>query len=614
MSSSYKRQLFAVVSLGLFSSYLLQKNWMPINMQISQWSSLFLFTSIARAATLQDVCTNAYVQASLPVDDVNELLSPTTITIDPSSVVALPVTNALISSTTWYPAGTIDYCNVTFAYSHNGRNDRVTVQYFLPTPANFKNRYLSTGGGGYAINSGTQILPGGIMNGAVAGLTDGGFGSFTTQFDQVFLLANGTINYQSLYMFGYQGIQELTVIGKQLTKNFFNSTNTKLYAYYQGCSEGGREGWSQVQRFGEELDGAITGAPAFRFAHQQVQHLWSNVVEQTQGYVPPQCELDKIVNATIEACDSLDGKTDGVVARSDLCKLQFNASRITGMPYSCPAAAYNPSVFPARNAYPAQNSTVTAQGVAVTQEIIDGMHDLEGQQVYFQYQPAASFADAQTAYDFDTNQWEISISGLGGEFVERYLYLLNASNIPTLENVTYDTLKEWIVDGWTKYADSLQTTWPDLTPFNVAGGKVLHYHGEADNSIPTASSVRYWESVREIMYPNMTYNDSANALKEWYKLFLVPGMAHCAPNPLQPNGPFPQTNLPVLIDWVENGVEPTTLNATHLAGPDMGQPAQICAWPLRAIWTAAGDMECVYDQASIDTWHYDLNAYKVPVY
>ena len=90
---------------------------------------------------------------------------------------------------------------------------------------------------------------------------------------------------------------------------------------------------------GEEWDGAITGAPAFRFSFQQVQHLYSNVVEQTLDYYPPRCELEKIVNETIAACDPLDGKTDGVVARSNLCKLHFNTSTIIGKPYYCAATS-----------------------------------------------------------------------------------------------------------------------------------------------------------------------------------------------------------------------------------------------------------------------------------
>jgi tannase len=117
------------------------------------------------------------------------------------------------------------------------------------------------------------------------------------------------------------------------------------------------------------------------------------------------------------------------------------------------------------------------------------------------------------------------------------------------------------------------------------------------------------------MYPNMSFNESTKALGDWYRLFLVPGAAHCAPNTAQPNGPFPQTNLAVLIDWVEKGVVPETLNATVLQGSHVGENAQICAWPLRPYWKNNGTvMECQYDQASINTWLYDFDAFKLPVY
>lgn len=138
--------------------------------------------------------------------------------------------------------------------------------------------------------------------------------------------------------------------------------------------------------------------------------------------------------------------------------------------------------------------------------------------------------------------------------------------------------------------------------------------GESDYSIPTASSVHYWESVRQIMYPGQSYNASAAALSDWYRLYLVPGGSHCNTNAYEPNGPWPQTNLAVMIDWVEKAIAPTTLNATHLAGPSVGANAQICAWPLRPLWTDTGKMECVYDQTSLETWMYDFNSFLMPVY
>ena len=429
-------------------------------------------------------------------------------------------------------------------------------------------------------------------------------------------------------MFGYQAIHEMTLLGKEFTSNFFAIGDSKLYAYYQGCSEGGRDGWSQVQRFPGRmlspvssetpandqivLDGAITGAPAFRFSHQQIQHLWSNVVEQNLGYYPSSCEFAAITNATIAQCDALDGKTDGVVSRSDLCKLHLDYRKMVGIKYSCPASAGGFGVAPSL----AQNGTVTAQGVAVAAAINGGIKDDNGNQVYLSYQPAAvSFADGATAYNSATGEFELSVNSMGSTFVTRFIELLDTDTFTTFANVTGSTLRDWILEGWQMYEDTLQTTWPDLTEFQAAGGKVLHFHGESDNSIPTASSVRYYESVRSVMYGHMSFKESSAALAEWYKLYLVPGAAHCSTNSLEANGPFPQTNLAVMIDWVENGVEPITLNATHLAGDSVGTNAQICAWPLRPLWVDhSTNPTCVYDQASIDTWMYDLDAFKLPVY
>jgi len=88
--------------------------------------------------------------------------------------------------------------------------------------------------------------------------------------------------------------------------------------------------------------------------------------------------------------------------------------------------------------------------------------------------------------------------------------------------------------------------------------------------------------------PQYVVQRKHRALGDWYRLFLVPGAAHCAPNTAQPNGPFPQTNLAVLIDSVEKGVVPETLNATVLQGSHVGENVQICAWPLGPYWKNNG--------------------------
>jgi tannase len=136
-------------------------------------------------------------------------------------------------------------------------------------------------------------------------------------------------------MFGYQAHHELAVLRNQLSRNVYSvPDNTRIYSYYQGCSEGGREGWSQAQRFATQFDGLAIGAPALRLSQLQPMHLVQDIQMQTVDYYPPNCELQKIVELIIVHCDPLDGRADGVVSRSDVCLSQFDFDSIIGTAYS----------------------------------------------------------------------------------------------------------------------------------------------------------------------------------------------------------------------------------------------------------------------------------------
>jgi tannase len=383
---------------------------------------------------------------------------------------------------------------------------------------------------------------------------------------------------------------------------------------------------SQIQRWGDEYDGVITGAPAFRYGQQQVNHLFSAVVEQTKGYYPPPCEMEKIVNATIKACDPLDGRTDGVISRSDLCKLNFNLTSIIGEKYYCAAETSTSLGFnfgkrsivkrsdgTSTSYQPAQSGSVSAEGVAVAQAIYDGLFDSNGDRAYLSYQVGASFTDAETEWNNNTKEWGLDIPSTGGEFVAMFIELQDLSNLSNLDGVTYDTLVDWMNEAMVRYMDSLQTTVPDLTTFQSNGGKLLHYHGESDPSVPTASSIHYWQSVRSIMYPGLSEKESLAKLREWYQLYLVPGAAHCATNSLQP-GPYPEDNMETMIDWVENGIRPARLNATVSSGEYSGETQRLCQWPSRPMWRSNTTFDCVTDRKSYESWTYEFPAFKVPVY
>lgn len=594
-----------------------------------QDASTVAFAATVSATSLAEVCTVDNVKSALPSNGtilgVNAIPSLST-----ANTVYNATTGGGMGSTSSSTSETYNYCNVTVTYTHPGKSDTVVVKYALPEPSDYKTRFYVAGGGGYSLSTDAT---GGLEYGAAGGATSAGYGALdNVGYDTVALLGNGSVNWDATYMFSYQALGEMTKLGKYFTKAFYGqSTSSKIHTYYEGCSDGGREGMSQVQRYGDEYDGVITGAPAFRYGQQQVLHIFSSVVEKVQDYYPPPCALEKIVNATIAACDPLDGRTDGVISRTDLCKLNFNLTSIIGQKYYC-AAETSSSLgfgFSKRSSHhkrqsaagsttsstPVQSGKVTAQDVAIAQAIYDGLHASNGDRAYLSWQIGSELSDATSSsvWNNATQKWELSILSMGGEYVAKFVELLNIDNLSSLDDVSYDTVVSWMNTAMVRYMDSLQTTLPDLSTFRNAGGKLLHYHGESDPSVPAASSVHYWQSVLDIMYPGLKTQAARSALADWYQFYLVPGAAHCGTNTLQP-GPYPQTNMQTMINWVENGVKPARLNATVESGARKGETQMLCQWPARPLWKSNQTFSCVEDKASYESWTYEFPAFKLPVY
>lgn len=209
---------------------------------------------------------------------------------------------------------------------------------------------------------------------------------------------------------------------------------------------------------------------------------------------------------------------------------------------------------------------------------------------------------------------ELNIPTTGGMYVTKYIQPLDVDNLSDLDGVTYDALVDWMNVGMWKYFDSLQTTVVDLTAFREAGGKLLHYYGESNPSIPAASFAHYWQVVREAIYKDLSDVEAQQALQEWDQFYLVPGAAHCSSNSLQPV-PFPQNNMDIMIDWVKNGKQLDHLDATVSSGDNAGETQMLCQWPNRPIWSGnSTNFECESDRGSIDNWTYEFNASKIPVW
>lgn len=127
-----------------------------------------------------------------------------------------------------------------------------------------------------------------------------------------------------------------------------------------------------------------------------------------------------------------------------------------------------------------------------------------------------------------------------------------------------------------EYNSMLATSDPDLSAFKAHGGKMITWHGLADQLIPVNGSSRYYEQVKEL---------DAD-VTDYYRYFEVPGVYHC----LGGKGPIPNNDetLATLMEWVENGTAPETLTAKSQA--DDGAVRELCLWPKTLVY-AGGKLE-----------------------
>src|SRR5213082_578545 len=191
-------------------------------------------------------------------------------------------------------------CRVTATVTHPPSGDRVKI--FIGLPAtNWNGRFRGTGGGGF-LGGSANNLRGPVTQGYAAGATDtgheGGSGSFA-------LDANGRLNWQAIRDNAHVGIHDMTVTGKALTQAMYGVA--PKYSYFNGCSTGGRQGLMEAQRYPQDYNGIVSGAPAINWTRFIPQELWGAVLMSATGNPLPACKLAAATAAAIAACDTADG-------------------------------------------------------------------------------------------------------------------------------------------------------------------------------------------------------------------------------------------------------------------------------------------------------------------
>ncbi|GGN91203.1 tannase [Streptomyces albiflavescens] len=435
------------------------------------------------------------------------------------------------------------FCEVTVTLTHPGADDHAKVRTWLPV-SGWNGRFQGLGGAAYLAGDNNVGLGTAVKNGYAAVTTDAGVGD---ALDTSWALdAKGQVNTALLKNFASRSQHEAAVVGKEVVDGVYGKR--PAYSYFNGCSTGGRQGYMEAQRYPDDYDGILAHAPAVNWDEFEVATLWPQVVMNNEKTYPSKCEFKAFTDAAVKACDPLDGVKDGLVNDPERC--DFDPRRLIGTKVVCDG----------------KELTVTAADAAVVRKIWDGPRTASGEKLWYGVPVGADLGGLAntTLPDADGN-----VAGAPFPVPAAWVKLWVAKD-PSLDvsKITYSRFTQLFKQSEAEYDKVIGTDDPDLSGFRKSGGKLLTWHGQADQFIPTQGTVKYREQVEREM-------GGAKRVDDFYRLFLAPGTVHCGLN----KGDGTTDDLGALTAWVEQGTAPKTLPATLINASGQSVTRDLCSYP-----------------------------------
>jgi len=497
------------------------------------------------------VCALPIVRAQIPA------LPPLGTTPKPAIPNAKPVRSCESLATIALPNTTIQsaaidpknpgICRVTAVTTHPPTGDKVTIWIGIPAE-NWNGRFLGIGGGGFAGGSPVGINQP-LALGYASGSTDtghqGGNGSFA-------LNSNGRLNWQLIRDNAHVGIHEMTVTAKALTQALYGVA--PRYSYFNGCSTGGRQGLMEAQRYPQDYDGIVAGAPAINWTRFIPQELWGAVLMNSEANAIPSCKLAAATAAAITACDAIDGVKDGVIEDPDRCS--FDPKSLVGTSAG-------------------DCGTFTESDANVIRKFWEGPRREDGT---FLWYGMARGADLNALWGSSGTPPKPRAFGIALDWVKYFL-----AEDPQLDwtTVTRAAYERYWDQSMEEYGIVIGTDNPDLAAFRDHGGKAILWHGWADQLITPEGTIDYYKRVQ----PQM---GGAKKTSEFARLFMAPGVGHCAGGA----GPQPYGQLDALVSWVEQGKAPETLTAARRdQSGAITRSRPLCQYPLVAKYKGTGSTD-----------------------
>ena len=450
------------------------------------------------------------------------------------------------------------FCRVLAEAKPTSDSD-IKIEVWLPS-ASWNGKLQAIGNGGFAGLIDTRQLAEAVKAGYASTATDTGHTG--SPVDAKWALGHP----EKLVDFGHRGIHEMTRVAKAVVQAFYGKSQE--HAYFAGCSDGGREALMEAQRYPEDYDGILAGAPAnywtrlLALAAVDTQRLTLD----PPSFIP-QSKIPTIAAAVNVACDKLDGVEDGIL--NDPRQCHFDPSTI-----QCKAED-------------AENC-LTAPQVAALKKLYAGIHDSHGNQLFPGYVPGAEGGEGG---------WALWITGPAPAKSLMAAFAVGYWSKMVYERSDWD-YKTFQLDAGLKVAeqktgDALNAVNPDLRPFKARGGKLILYHGWDDPAISSLNTIHYYGSV----IGKMGQRD----VDSFVRLYMAPGVQHCDGGPGPDsygevgdlNARDPRHSLDgALEQWVEKGTAPETVMASKFQDQErqhatMTRP--LCPYPQVAKYKGSGD-------------------------
>lgn len=339
--------------------------------------------------------------------------------------------------------------------------------------------------------------------------------------------------------FAFRGVHATTLAAKALIRAFYG--RPQKFAYFAGCSDGGREALIAAQRYPDDFDGITAGAPAMNFHMQNsFHHAWLARVNTGADGQPliTAADVAPLHAEVLRQCDRLDGLADGQITDPRLCR-------------------FNPAPLLCKGAY-AAGQCLTAAQVQAVRQIFDGARDAKGRLLEVAPLQPGSELNWVGVFVPPRPGMPIFSGRIALDAINHVMFTPNPATPYTIADFPFDDAMLTKLQPARALYDS---TNPDLSAFFAHGGKLILWHGWADPHISPLGTIDYFERIG--LKLGKASRDAS------VKLFLFPGMSHCSGG----DGPSEFPMLEGIMDWVEGGTEPQVMLAHRASQTREGQPA-----------------------------------------